>query len=240
MQSITATVFLITLTLLAILAWYKSKEHYENVAQLDIFIISLPIHKTDRLDPLVARLGGITTITRVVGVDGKSQVKQASNMRQGQVGCWLSHVAVWRQVKTMTLVLEDDANITFPQHEQGVQTIINELDAINPEWDMCYLGGRYADPESMVQLSTHIATSTSSRIWHSHAYLIKPKAATSLLKQSATFNHSLDAADYNGIAPVDDWMTDPSRGLSIYKAEPNLINFIDDNIHDTFVERFLF
>lgn len=204
---------------------------------LPIYIISLEERHQDRLRPLMDRIQPDPryTIRRIFGVDGKKDVIEGFDLRRGQVGCWLSHVAMWEEIakspEPYGLVLEDDANIRLPEQWDALQALIQQL----PQgWDMVYLGGRYAHGAQVERVpGTQGIVRSETRMWHAHAYLLTRKAATTLLEQSAAFNHSHYTASYKDTMPVDDWMTHADRKLKIYNADPILVDFTNDSISDT-------
>lgn len=216
-------------------------DHFPNRECLPIYIVSLPSRKSDRLIPLMNRIGGKNDdrydVRAIVGVDGRQVVEDFSRegfLNKGQIGCWLSHVGIWRmiakQAEPVALVLEDDAMIQLPDMLKDIDEILSEIPDV---WDVCYLGGSYADNSSVIRVSTRLVTSNTSRIWHSHAYLLTKAGAANLLEQSSHFNDSVKQDDFANIIPVDDWMTNPERNLKIFKVDPDLIDFVRDEISDT-------
>ena len=210
---------------------YVTIEHFQIIP---IYIISLPSRKETRLDPLLSKIKDDSryTIRSIVGVDGMAVVE--GFLKKGEIGCWLSHIEVWRQISVQSepyaLVLEDDAMVDFPQMLPQMLTIINEMPK---EWDICYLGGRYADKERRINKISEHVVSSSSRMWHAHAYLITRTATQKLLYQSKDFNKSKDVKTFENILPVDDWMTNYDRNLLVFNAHPVLIDFKFDNVSDT-------
>lgn len=233
---ITMIVFLIVIFMECVV--YPKQEDTFVQPTLPIYIISLPERKADRLDPLLANIGkdpkARYDVRKVHAVNGKREVIEGF-LGKGQIGVWLSHVDMWREISVAkepyALVLEDDAQIRLPEMMDAIETILGELKS---SWDLCFLGGRYADPGShpVKRVSHHLVTS-ESRIWHCHAYLITKEAARKLLEQSASFHGSRVQSAYNNVLPVDDWMSHRDRGLRIFMTDPELIGFKHDNISDT-------
>lgn len=199
-----------------------------------IHIISLESRKEERLKPLLAKIKTDEryTIRRIYGFDGNKDVIEGF-LGKGQIGCWRSHVEHWKDIQHQrepyALVLEDDAVISLPELLPTMYTIVNELPS---NWHICYLGGRYADENQTTRVSKHLVQSPS-RMWHSHAYLITPEGARQLLQMSREYNTDNRQSTWNDKLPVDDWMTHEERNLNIYKTDPVIVPFADDNIHDT-------
>ena len=224
-------------------AFYSVATTSTSPTPIPVYIVSLPSRKTERLDPLLSKLFGksgtydIYDMRDVVGIDGRAVVVE-SFLSKGQIGCWLSHAKIWSAIAKhndpYALVLEDDALISR-ENAASIQEILEEIPS---DWSVCYLGGRYADPTDAVVVkhlkeTRNLEIAPTSRIWHSHAYIIKKSAATRLLEMSSPFNTSRESRAFTDTLPLDDWMTDPGRGLKVYKVEPELIPFKRDDISDT-------
>lgn len=237
---LSATVFiLITIILFSTRCLEKREGLETQCPSFPIYIVSLPRRANDRLIPLMKRIEpsqcyGVT----VSGVDGsKEVVVDKPTLSQGQIGCWLSHVEIWTKISKLdvkfALILEDDAMIELPRQLADIFEIVDELDSLGSKWAMCYLAGRYADPSSIRRVSQNLVMSSTSRMWHSHAYLLTPEAARSLLDMSKSWNQSRLTSSYENVEAVDDWMTSPSRGLGVYKVEPDMVPYGPDGISDT-------
>ena len=231
------------IVLLAVVAFQSRivEKFFVSTSILPIYIVSLASRKEDRLDPLLRSLnvrgeGGTNYYVRsIVGVDGQAQVVEAFQLSKGQIGCWLSHAKIWKSIakeqsEPYALVLEDDALVEMPKTYLKIKEILGEL---NLSWDVCYLGGHFVDKSNVQRVSKSLSFSPTSRMWHSHAYLISREGAAKLLKMSDAFNESTKMSAFAQVMPVDDWMTDPERGLKIFMTDPELIPFIRDSISDT-------
>jgi GR25 family glycosyltransferase involved in LPS biosynthesis len=224
------------LLLLLLLSFQTYEEVFYNPPNfLPIHIVSLPSRKAERLDPLLARIrpSPLYGVRSVVSVDGKKEVTETF-LNQGQIGCWLSHAKIWRQIEKQTenyaLVLEDDALVSLPEMLDEIHGIVSKMPL---DWSVCYLGGVYQDKSSAVQILQRLFRSDSSVIWHSHAYLLTREAAKKLLEMSVTFNNSFNKQSFDNVLPVDDWMTNPNRSLKVFLVSPELVPFVRDNISDT-------
>lgn len=235
-----ALVFVVIVTILLVIAYghdsYREViEKLQDVSKaLPIYIINLPARK-ERLELLMERIEPKPDsyyVKSTGAVDGKEVIEGYLN--KGQIGCWLSHVDAWKMIvdqsEPIALVLEDDAMIELPKMYDDILDVMVRLPN---KWDVCYLGGRYADPEKAESINGNIMTSSSSRIWHSHAYLITKNGASKLLRKSSKFNYERTLKAFDSIDPLDDWMTNPSRHMRIFLIIPELIPFMHDDIHDT-------
>lgn len=245
MLSVLVLVLLVILLFVVGFVWYYYwiDHHFvktwikDNNFVLPIYIISLEKHHYDRLLPLLARIkpNKAYEIRDTYALDGQTDVIEAF-LSKGQIGCWQSHVYMWRQIVTsndnIALVLEDDANIELPKMLPHIITVLANIPS---DFDLCFLGGYYGDTENLstVRVAPSLVKVENSPIYGTHAYLITHTAATKLLNMSSGFNTSLKQCSYNGVDPVDHWMTLSSRTLNIYKTDPFIINTIGDGVSDT-------
>ena len=264
---ITAAIFLLIVCFIAWVAtgWFSvpknsiksTPETFSNLNQnesfgfvLPIYIISLPIRKESRLDPLLARIKPDPRyeIVEVHAVDGRSDVVDDREpfMSPGQAGCFLSHVYYWKQIaarpEPFALILEDDAMIRLPEM---MHDLIDMVSSLPSDWDVLYLGGVYQNhrdghPHVIKRLNDRIVSSDAF-MFYSHAYFITREAAAKMLEQSAQIawggpgmseNSSLRAFDT--VIPVDEWMTHEDRGMQIYNTDPIFITKSDDGVSDTY------
>lgn len=225
---------LIFLLLMIIIGSNLNKEEFQQPL-LPIHIISMEKYRQDRLVRLLAKIQNDHRyiIRRIYAFDGSKNIIEGFKLKSGQIGCWRSHVEHWkdiqRQYEPYALILEDDADIKLPQLLPQIQQVIQELPT---GWHICYIGGKYTEDKEIHRIAPSIVKSDSV-MWHSHAYLITPQGADALLKMSANFNSDNKKSAWDNVTPVDVWMTHSDRKLNIYKTDPELVPFIDDNIHDT-------
>lgn len=221
---------------------------------LPIYVISLPIRKESRLDPLLKRIKPDShdppcyEIVEVNAVDGRSDVvdDRETFMSPGQAGCFLSHVYFWKKIATgsepFALVLEDDAMIHLPEM---IPELVDLVSSLPTNWDVLYLGGVYQNhreghTHEIKRLKGKIVSSDAF-MFYSHAYFITRDAAAEMLEKSETIawggkdggeNSSLRAFD--AVIPVDEWMTHEDRNMQVYNTDPVLITKSDDGVSDTY------
>jgi collagen beta-1,O-galactosyltransferase len=72
-------------------------------------------------------------------------------LKLGEIGCAVSHWLCWQRATalhaTRTLILEDDVTLV-PQIEDKLEAGLVELNALDPEWDLVYLGRWALEPDS--------------------------------------------------------------------------------------------
>ncbi|CAB1317802.1 unnamed protein product [Coregonus sp. 'balchen'] len=127
----------------------------------EIFLINLK-HRIDRRDRMLSTLSVLgIDITLTEAVDGKalnSSQLQAMGidmlpgykdpysgrvLTRGEIGCFLSHYNIWKQVVEqglqLVLVLEDDVRFE-PRFRSRLVTIMENVDRVGLDWDLIYVG----------------------------------------------------------------------------------------------------
>lgn len=204
-----------------------------NGVELPIVAINLK-HRVDRWDALVQRMSavGIDKITKVPAVDGRklpeSLIKRflCPSVEFGEaprshlsltppaVGCFLSHLAVWRwtirQRLRRVLVLEDDA---MPSTEHSPEMFRKTMASIPANIDHVFLGriimGGLAEPTGAPGLG---------RLYYfngTFAYLITPRACSFLLEHLLPMRAHID----HQISSV---LVAQRRGYHAYYTNPPL------------------
>ena len=124
--AILVTVLLLALVIAKIVMSQTVTENFNSGPTFDfvlpIYIISLPIRKAMRLDPLLQRIKPDPrySLEEVHAVDGAKDLidDRETFLSRGQTGCWLSHAYFWRVIadrpEPFALILEDDAMIYLP------------------------------------------------------------------------------------------------------------------------------
>ena len=91
-------------------------------------------------------------------------------MTSGEVGCALSHIAIWRQLagdstsdeKSSVLILEDDATFTmFQGKSRFAKAVANAMKNIPDGWDILYLG--FSSRGERHYVDARVATSNNSQ-----------------------------------------------------------------------------
>lgn len=102
------------------------------------------------------------------------------HISKGELGCFLSHRAVWENVKENTLILEDDAKITRQY----------SIPKLPDDFDLFYLGGNHrlfgARPGQRMgywkEDNRTIRMCRCDKTLTTHAYIISPKGAEMALR----------------------------------------------------------
>lgn len=236
--------FVILLTILlvvvSIVIATLSYEGFSLNDTMDVYIISLPSRRTQRLDVLLRKIQDPWfRIVFTYGVRGSELDQHAkdnfSNMTDGQIGCWLSHYTVWNEVSkyknNYALVLEDDADCRVPE----MTAIIKEaLDKVPSDWDVLFLGGMPSWVKGNIVYPVVSNLSDGKQIkkvndtlFHTHAYIVSSRGAAKML--------GFANADFNSAKmtqAVDLWMSE-RPGINCYIVEPNIVNFVHDVGSDT-------
>ncbi|KRX49218.1 Cullin-1 [Trichinella murrelli] len=152
-------------------------------------------------------------------------------MTLGEVGCFLSHYNVWRDMLDRgyrrVVIFEDDLRFTRSFRRQ-VGVVMAELDANVPDWDLVYLGRKRLNPDQDGPLVENC--SFVSHVGYSYwtlAYALSRSGAEKLVK----------AEPLKQLVPVDEylpmmfnrhpemrWMSHfERRDLKAYTAEPLLV-----------------
>jgi len=205
---------------------------------LDAYCINLE-RRVDRWVEVQAAFEPLTPsirLTRFHAVDGKSDAATLScdvervwdstanakwdprtepgmrlKMSRGEVGCALSHVALWRMVAdagaTPTLVTEDDVGF----EEDAAESIAAILAVAPAGWHLIYLG-YYRPHKAALEpvVGTDGLLARPEFLYHTHGYLISSDGAQALLS----------ALPVN--QPVDCFMASLFPQLDVYAATPQV------------------
>lgn len=74
------------------------------------------------------------------------QMGKTQTNYMGHLGCTLSHLSILNSIENMTVILEDDADIT-PNFRYNLQKALNDVYNVDPNWEILLLGfcARYDD-----------------------------------------------------------------------------------------------
>lgn len=102
------------------------------------------------------------------------------NMTPGMVGCFLSHLAIYKMMtkslKDYALIFEDDASLSRDLNVSMISSIFNSTP---DDWDIILLGYDTSNPvHKYEKLDGYFKM---YNFWGTHAYLIKKTAAAKLL-----------------------------------------------------------
>lgn len=84
-------------------------------------------------------------------VDGKVKVL-------GEIGCTTSHYSIWKNVKDMTIILEDDAMFNKDSY-QRMKKAIGDIKCYKDDWDIVFIAGQWT-PNFGLNEKTHMECHT--------------------------------------------------------------------------------
>lgn len=140
--------------------------------------------------------------------EGRSLDNQIGTI--GAVGCSLSHIELWNQLvdsdEDMWFILEDDCYPKYKMYSvHDLNTYINTVHALDPNWDMIYMGwvkptfGDGYNKDILMDKPTDTTNSigsiykVNSFTHRTHAYIINRKGAIKLLKNAFPIIHQIDS-----------------------------------------------
>ena len=155
-------------------------------------------------------------------------------LKLGEIGCAVSHWLCWQRAaalhSTRTLVLEDDVTLV-PQIEHKLEAGLAELDALDPEWDLVYLGRWALEPDSDIPVTPGIVRPAYS--YCTFGYMLSASGLAKLL----------DVHFERAIIPVDEllpalYMSHPREDvrrrypprLNAYAFEPALVTQLPKDV----------
>ncbi|KOX78466.1 Glycosyltransferase 25 family member [Melipona quadrifasciata] len=151
-------------------------------------------------------------------------------MTMGEVGCFLSHYIVWNKMVennfSNIIVLEDDVRFE-PFFNQKVNYILKELEDLQLEWDLIYLGRKKLtnNTEPSINGSKYLVQASYS--YWTIGYILSASGAKKLI-DAMPLKRLIPVDEYlpmlSDVHPRDDWKIHyPNRNLIILSAHPLLI-----------------
>ncbi|XP_034035495.1 procollagen galactosyltransferase 2 [Thalassophryne amazonica] len=121
-------------------------------------------------------------------------------LTRGEIGCFLSHHSIWTQVMEhglqKVLVLEDDVRFE-PRFKRRLQTIMDDIDKAQLDWDLIYVGRKrmqVQQPEQSVDGVNNLVVADYS--YWTLGYALSQQGARKLL----------DAQPFSKMLPVDEFL----------------------------------
>ncbi|XP_006048714.2 procollagen galactosyltransferase 2 [Bubalus bubalis] len=215
----------------------------------EIFMINLKRRK-DRRDRMLRTLYEQEIEVKIVeAVDGKalntSQLKalniemlpgyrdpySSRPLTRGEIGCFLSHYSVWKEVidreLEKTLVIEDDVRFEH-QFKKKLMKLMDDIDRVQLDWELIYIGRKrmqVKEPEKAVPNVVNLVEADYS--YWTLGYVISLEGAQKLVGADP-FGKMLPVDEFLPIMynkhPVAEYMEHyESRDLKAFSAEPLLI-----------------
>ena len=155
------------------------------------------------------------------------------SLKMGEIGCFLSHHSVWRDVidrqYRRVLVLEDD--LRFERNIRSLlQAIIDDIDSSNLVWDLIYLGRKRLSNEVGIYRavpSQRYLTEVGYSYW-TLAYALSASGAEKLLAADP-LSKMVAVDEYLPIMfdahPNDEWrLAFTNRNVRAFTSEPLLVS----------------
>ncbi len=105
----------------------------------------------------------------------------------GRIGCWLSHVAVWKYLyniddKNLRVIIEDDVKF-LPVYKTKILNVIYDLNLLKNDWDICYLTRLVVsdEEESIIPHTVAPLVYVKKDSWQMAAYIINPQSILKLI-----------------------------------------------------------
>ncbi|XP_054853789.1 inactive glycosyltransferase 25 family member 3 isoform X2 [Eublepharis macularius] len=226
---------------------YLPPKHLTKIGFDEIFLINLA-RRPDRKQRMLSALSEMEIDALVVNaIDGSalnsSDIKKLGvdllpgyydpfsgrTLTKGEVGCFLSHHHVWKEIVERGLeksvVLEDD--VRFQAYfKQRLLRLMDDLEQTQLDWDLIYLGRKQVNSEDEEPVEDVRNLVVAEYSYWTLAYVISKQGAQKLI----------DARPLSKILPVDEFlpiMSDkhpnedykkyfPTRDLQVYSVRPLL------------------
>jgi GR25 family glycosyltransferase involved in LPS biosynthesis len=198
--------------------WINSKKRTDRAKNMTQRLSAFGVD-AERFEAI---LGGSEIASKHIKDDGLFTPKiKRRTMNNGEVGCFLSHRAIWKIAKEQAydnvLILEDDAE--FCDNFISSLELVNEL----KDWDMLYLGQRNYDNLKNAKekngdtaaLTHHIKDNLyeATRCWLTHAYAVNKTCFDYLLENTKQLDY-----------PIDGVLADIQKDLKVFAFYPNIVN----------------
>uniref|UniRef100_A0A8C6Q590 Cerebral endothelial cell adhesion molecule n=1 Tax=Nothobranchius furzeri TaxID=105023 RepID=A0A8C6Q590_NOTFU len=179
----------------------------------EIYLINLR-RRTDRRDRMLFSLNELEIDVKVVdAVDGNalnsSDIKilgvdllpgyydpfSGRTLTKGEVGCFLSHYHIWKEVRENPLIFEDDVRFEA-NFKRRVLMLMEEVELVELDWDIIYLGRKQVNPgkEAAVENVQNLVVADYS--YWTLSYIISQQGAQKLL----------NAEPLSKMLPVDEFL----------------------------------
>jgi GR25 family glycosyltransferase involved in LPS biosynthesis len=211
---------------------------------ISVFVVNMAKH-VDRKFAIKTHLESLQIDFQLIeAVDGKMlsnedlriMVAPEASIPLGHVGCYLSHINVYRRMVEekipVALILEDDARI-----HPRVTEIIRLMDDSQLNFDYCFLdsenfnsaGSIFYDKNDRIKISPELE---ANRLSHgpsaTHAYLITLSAACRRLKHAFPITFPIDVYDhlpyeirfYSIVTPKLAWLSEYGLTSATYDRKP--------------------
>uniref|UniRef100_A0A3B3WZA0 Glycosyl transferase family 25 domain-containing protein n=1 Tax=Poecilia mexicana TaxID=48701 RepID=A0A3B3WZA0_9TELE len=180
---------------------------------LQIYLINLR-RRPDRRDRMLYSLNELEVDVKVVdAIDGNalnsSDIKflgvdllpgyydpfSGRTLTKGEVGCFLSHYYIWKEVRELTLIFEDDVRFEA-NFKRRVLRLMEEVEQVELDWDLIYLGRKQVNPGKEVAVENVRNLVVADYSYWTLSYAISQQGAQKLL----------NAEPLSKMLPVDEFL----------------------------------
>jgi glycosyl transferase family 25 len=188
-----------------------------------IFVVTIKDRRWNQAHKRLAHLK--VPLIKWKGTDGRLIDKKAwqrakifSNhrMRRGQLGCYDSHMRVWKHVVDNNLpygvIFEDDADLR-PQHVGTIEAAFDQMKKHDPVWDVLFLSRSRRKRPVKRTITPNLCIPGVS--WGCFAYVVSLRGAKNLLKRAVPMREALD-----------DYVFKQVPRMRIYAVKPSLFHVV--------------
>uniref|UniRef100_A0A3B5QJV2 Cerebral endothelial cell adhesion molecule n=1 Tax=Xiphophorus maculatus TaxID=8083 RepID=A0A3B5QJV2_XIPMA len=216
----------------------------KSLVCLQIYLINLR-RRPDRRDRMLYSLNELEVDVKVVdAIDGNalnsSDIKflgvdllpgyydpfSGRTLTKGEVGCFLSHYYIWKEVRELALIFEDDVRFEA-NFKRRVLRLMEEVEQVELDWDLIYLGRKQVNPgkEAAVENVRNLVVADYS--YWTLSYAISQQGAQKLLN-AEPLSKMLPVDEFLPIMydkhPNEDYKSHfPNRNLQAFSTRPLLV-----------------
>lgn len=160
----------------------------------------------------------------------KDYIDIVTKERIGRIGCWLSHVNIWKKYigyNEPILVIEDDVRFE-KDFSCKLKNIVTYLKQTNIDWDLCFLGREeYGDEHENISLDVYDLEFVKNKFYQTHCYLVNCKNIEKLLKHCDLKNIDIDTFKKN--TAIDVYISNLLDKLIILGVKNQLANQVSSD-----------
>uniref|UniRef100_A0A3B5L289 Cerebral endothelial cell adhesion molecule n=1 Tax=Xiphophorus couchianus TaxID=32473 RepID=A0A3B5L289_9TELE len=216
----------------------------KSLVCLQIYLINLR-RRPDRRDRMLYSLNELEVDVKVVdAIDGNalnsSDIKflgvdllpgyydpfSGRTLTKGEVGCFLSHYYIWKEVRELALIFEDDVRFEA-NFKRRVLRLMEEVEQVELDWDLIYLGRKQVNPGKEVAVENVRNLVVADYSYWTLSYAISQQGAQKLLN-AEPLSKMLPVDEFLPIMydkhPNEDYKSHfPNRNLQAFSTRPLLV-----------------
>ena len=155
--------------------------------RLEAFMKDLPVTEHSQVIALSGVHGERLDLKQI-----PSKLPLHNKLTRGEVGCYLSHMCVWKQIvqnQQPALIVEDDAILDTSTLQQ-IRDLYQRIVTMDPDWDVIQVGRNERFLRNVRVFQDNIAV--PGRSWGLAAYYVSPKGARRLLATAMPIQCAVD------------------------------------------------